>query len=68
MKTKIYTAITLLMPFAYCNTSGAQSANTSLSNLVSPTAVNIDLLPNKDNKRDLGSSGKSWKDIHLDGS
>ncbi|HYK45391.1 MAG TPA: tail fiber domain-containing protein, partial [Parafilimonas sp.] len=46
----------------------AQSANTSLSNLVSPTAVNIDLLPNKDNKRDLGSSGKSWKDIHLDGS
>ncbi|MBK9732468.1 MAG: tail fiber domain-containing protein [Chitinophagaceae bacterium] len=42
-------------------------ANTSLSNLVSPTAVNQSLLPGTDNKSSLGTSAKSWKDLYLDG-
>jgi len=42
-------------------------ANTSLSNLVSPTQVNVHLLPNSTNTRNLGSSAKRWKDFHMDG-
>jgi hypothetical protein len=46
----------------------AQSANKSLSNLTSPTAVNVDLLPKTDDSLNLGSISKSWKDIYADGS
>src|SRR5215471_3721032 len=46
----------------------AKGANTSLSNLKSPTAVNTDLLTDSDNVRNLGSPVNSWKDIYLDGS
>ena len=46
----------------------AQNANTALSNLVSPTAINKSLLPNSDNTLDFGSSTKAWKHIYLDGS
>lgn len=46
----------------------AQNANTTLSNLVSPTAVNKSLLPGSDNTLDLGSSSKAWKHIYFDGS
>ncbi len=42
-------------------------ANTQLSNLVANTAVNQHLLPGADNNRNLGSVGKSWKGIFLDG-
>ena len=42
-------------------------ANTSLSNLVAPTAVNVALLPQGDNARNLGSALKSWKDFYVDG-
>jgi hypothetical protein len=42
-------------------------ANTSLSNLTGPTAVNVPLLPKGDNTKNLGSAGKSWKDLYLDG-
>ena len=41
-------------------------ANTSLSNLTSPTAVNVNLLPNNSN-RNLGSSNKAWKNLYVDG-
>lgn len=53
--------------FAF-NKPGFSQANTSLSNLVSPTSVNQSLFPNSDNTKDLGSSASSWKDIYLDGS
>jgi trimeric autotransporter adhesin len=43
-------------------------ANRNLSNLLSPTAVNQDLLPNSTNTRDLGSSSRNWKDLYLGGS
>lgn len=45
----------------------AKGANTSLSNLVSPTAVNQILQPNTDNIIDLGTSAKAWKDLYLKG-
>src|SRR4030095_3467714 len=44
-----------------------RQANTSLSNLASPTSVNQILLANADNTKNFGSTGKSWKDIYLDG-
>lgn len=42
-------------------------ANTSLSNLTTPTSVNETLLPLTDNTLNLGSAANSWKDIYLDG-
>ena len=47
---------------------GSGGANTSLSNLAAPTAVNVDLLAGTDNTINLGSANNSWKDIYLDGS
>lgn len=46
------------------NASGS-FANTSLSNLVHPTAINADLLPGISNTRDLGSSALGWKSLYL---
>lgn len=52
-----------------CKVSFAQTgANKTLSNLTSPTAVNVDLLPNSTNSRNLGSSTLRWKNIHANGS
>jgi hypothetical protein len=45
----------------------AQSANKTLSNLTSPTAVNVNLLPKNNNTQNLGSSGKSWKNLYVNG-
>ena len=42
-------------------------ANTNLSNLVSPTAINVTILPNVTNARDLGSSVVGWKNLYLTG-
>jgi hypothetical protein len=42
-------------------------ANRTLSNLTSPTAVNIDLSPGTTNARNLGSSSRNWKDLFLNG-
>ena len=43
-------------------------ANTKLSNLVAPTAVNQDLLPNTNNARSLGSATLNWKNLSIAGS
>jgi hypothetical protein len=42
-------------------------ANTALSNLASPTAVNQSLTPGTTNTRDLGTSTLAWKNIYLRG-
>lgn len=47
------------------NSSGA---NKSLSNVTSPTALNVDLLPGTDSLINLGSASHSWKDLYLGGS
>ena len=43
----------------------AKGANTTLSNLVLPTAINQSLFPNATNTIDIGSSTARWRDIHL---
>ncbi len=48
--------------------SGAHNANDTLSNLVSPTAVNQHLSPGADNTYDLGvGTTHEWRDIWIDG-
>jgi trimeric autotransporter adhesin len=42
-------------------------ANRNLSNLLAPTAVNVDLLPSPTNSRNLGSATLGWKDLYLTG-
>ena len=68
MKIKLYTLIILLLLFVNNNKSIAQNANTSLSNLTAPTKVNVNLVPNKNNVRDLGAANKSWRNIYFTGS
>lgn len=45
--------------------SSGSGANTSLSNLVSPTAINQHLLPQTTKLYDLGSSSLSWRNLYL---
>jgi len=40
-------------------------ANTSLSNLTNPTAVNVDLLPTTSGNKNLGSVDKEWATLYL---
>ncbi len=63
MKTLFYYVIVLFILLAATQKNYAQNANTSLSDLVVPTKVNVDLLPNATNARSLGSTGKSWKNV-----
>ena len=65
MKTRFYIVTLLCAAVFGVNTSYAQ-ANQSLSNLTSPTAVNVSLWPDKDHKRDLGNMNKSWRNLYLD--
>lgn len=43
--------------------NAGSGANVTLSNLLSPTSVNQDLLPDTDNTRDLGSASNTWANI-----
>lgn len=45
--------------------SGAGGANTALSNLTSPTAINQHLLPGISNTYDFGNSGNLFKQIYV---
>lgn len=47
--------------------AGFTQANTALSNLVSPTAIEVNLLPGTNNAKDLGSSAHSWKNVYVRG-
>jgi hypothetical protein len=67
MKTKLLSILIWIMLTCYAINSNAQ-ANTQLSNLVSPTKINQNLLPNTDNIRDLGSGTKTWRNLYLWGS
>jgi trimeric autotransporter adhesin len=64
-KLSAYLIITVFA-FAIHIKVSAQSANTSLSNLTSPTKINVNLLPDKDKVRNLGSGGKAWRNLYLD--
>lgn len=52
---------------AVAATQAFGQANTSLSNLVNPTAINVSLVPQSFNSKNLGSSSKTWKDLYVDG-
>jgi len=43
------------------------SANNKLSNLSAPTAVNVDLFPDSNAQRAIGSATHSWKKLYLNG-
>ena len=45
----------------------AQGANRELSNLTGPTKINVPLIPESNNKKNIGSIGKSWKDFYMHG-
>ena len=67
MKTKCCLCIAYLCVSLFLQRANAQ-ANTKLSNLVPPTAVNINLLPGgTTGTKNLGSDTKRWQDGHFDG-
>jgi hypothetical protein len=51
---------------SWSNASGSSGADSSLSNLAAPTAINAALLPGTDNSISLGSSVKGWANIYID--
>ena len=68
MKTtfSLFIIVIALLNMQYADLK-AQNANTALSNLVSPTAVNKSLLAASAATMDLGSSTNSWRNLYLDG-
>lgn len=44
---------------------GSSGANTTLSNLTAPTAINQDLLPDGDFTRDLGGPANHWETLYV---
>jgi len=67
MKNKILYAFICITFTGFAVNSSAQ-ANTALSNLTYPTAINVDLLPKSTNTYNLGSSNKQWHNLYLAGS
>jgi hypothetical protein len=49
---------------AAANGAGVAGANTSLSNLTNPTAINETLLPNANNTLDIGAVGAQWRQVY----
>ncbi len=64
MKTKLLPMVCCMLLTCHFINSNAQ-ANKTLSNLISPTAVNQSLLPGADNTINLGSNGQRWKNLYL---
>jgi len=68
MKTKLLSIVYWITLTCYAINTNAQ-ANRQLSNLISPTAVNINLLPGgTTGTKDLGSNTKRWKNGYFNGS
>ncbi|MFT3701911.1 MAG: tail fiber domain-containing protein [Agriterribacter sp.] len=66
MKWNFYAASVLLVLFSYQQHAFGQ-ANTSLSNLVAPVAINKDLTPGATNTYSLGTGSYNWKNIFIAG-
>jgi trimeric autotransporter adhesin len=64
MKAKNLT-IVLSVAILFLSETVSPQANTALSNLVAPTAVNQDLLPTPSNARNLGGGSNNWKNIYM---
>lgn len=68
MKKFLLQSLTLVMMILPAiNQLAFSQANTSLSNLTSPTSVNQNLIPSSNNSKDLGSSTTSWRDGYFSG-
>src|SRR6266542_3126885 len=68
MKTKLLFIVYWIMFTCHAVNSNAQ-ANRQLSNLISPTAVNVNLLPGGTaGTKNLGSNTKRWKNGYFNGS
>lgn len=65
MKTKSYSMTVVLIAVAMA--AIAQSANTTLSNLKSPTSINQNLLPGTAHSKNLGNSSNQWQYLYLYG-
>jgi len=66
MKKNFYIFISIFLLQAFFQRALSQ-ADVQLSNLVAPTKVNVQLLPDKDNLRNLGNLNKGWKDLYMRG-
>ncbi len=68
MKTKLLSTMCCMLITCYAVNSNGQ-ANRQLSNLISPTAVNVNLLPGgTTGTKNLGSDTKRWKNGYFNGS
>src|SRR6266496_3529982 len=68
MKSKLLPIACGILLTCHVINSNAQNANRTLSNLVSPTAVNQSLIPGVNNTLNLGSGGRgglNWKNLYL---
>ena len=64
MRTKLYLQLCIAL-LSILQTAQAQTANGFLSNLKTTTAVNSGLLPQLNNRLNLGSSTLKWKNVYL---
>ncbi|MFT3946031.1 MAG: hypothetical protein QM763_03575 [Agriterribacter sp.] len=64
MKSKFYMAVLLIASLGSYQQIFSQ-ANTALSNLVSPTAINQNLTAGTNNTLNLGSTAQNWKNIYI---
>jgi hypothetical protein len=66
MKTKLLFIVWIALTCYVVNTNA--QANRQLSNLIAPTAVNVNLLPGgTTGTKNFGSDTKRWQDGHFDG-
>ena len=65
MKRKFYSVLLFTLPLIAVIKTHAQ-ANTNLSNLASPTAINQDLLPSAGKLRSVGTASRGWNYIYID--
>src|SRR6266496_1181152 len=67
MKTKLLSIMCCMLITCYAVNSNGQT-NRQLSNLISPTAVNVDLLPGgTTGTKNLGSDTKRWRNGYFNG-
>ncbi len=58
-------SLCFIVCMVFSNYNTFSQANQSLSNLTSPTAINVSLQPGKDGKTDLGGKKFSWANVYL---
>ncbi|MFT3946060.1 MAG: tail fiber domain-containing protein [Agriterribacter sp.] len=64
MKLKKHAIGLLIISIIFYNKNVIGQANTTLSNLASPTAINQHLIPTSNNSLDIGTVAKQWRTIY----